>query len=92
MRNFLSSQVLSAFERQWLMEVACSFLLNPGPLHCQCVIASEIESVVSSQVTHVITTGEWSSSQLATVLELGAGGCLQLGSVMKQTLQDALTQ
>ena len=36
-------------------------------------------------------TGEWSSSQLNTLLELAMGGCLQLDALLRQTLREGLS-
>ena len=48
-------------------------------LHCACEIAY-------LQVTHLAVTGEWSSGSMSALLELAMGGCLQLDTVLRQTL------
>ena len=45
-----------------------------------------------TQVSQLVVTGEWTSASLNEVLELAMGGCLQIDSVMRQSLRATVTQ
>lgn len=38
------------------------------------------------KVTQVVVTGEWSSGSMSALLELAMGGCMQLDTILRQTL------
>ena len=40
------------------------------------------------QVTCLVVTGEWSSSQMKTLVDLGLGGCLEMDATLRETLRD----
>jgi len=53
-----------------------------------CLMTKTPLTLQSLKVTQLVVTGEWSSGSMSALLDLAMGGCLQMDTILRETLRE----